>query len=209
MPEFAALSAESPSTRAEHFAAVLEDSQATLARDRRRLRRCRTVATRGMCRKRQRRHGATLGAGGDGVCTLRDAASDSGRLDRLLPMDYDVSEYPLTASRALGRRADHGLRTLLETTDRKVERNEPIGAAVRAKDQGVAHSVMHPIPSSVRKGTDVGRLGRWRCWGNTGPNITVSHGIMWRFLAACSSSHGASFDRFEDAWEGSIPSSRT
>jgi hypothetical protein len=28
---------------------------------------------------------------------------------------------------------------------------------------------------------------------------------MWRFLAACWSSIGASSDRFERAWEGSIP----
>jgi len=28
---------------------------------------------------------------------------------------------------------------------------------------------------------------------------------MWRFLAATSSSVGASSDRFEQAWEGSIP----
>jgi hypothetical protein len=32
-----------------------------------------------------------------------------------------------------------------------------------------------------------------------------SHGIMWRFLAACSSWHGASSDPFEQAWEESIP----
>ena len=28
---------------------------------------------------------------------------------------------------------------------------------------------------------------------------------MWRFLAACWSSHAASSDRFERAWEGAIP----
>ncbi len=156
MPEFAALGAESPSARAEHFGAVLEDSQATLAlaalvvhvdgegavpwrRDAR-------------VEGGQRSHGATLGAGGSGVCTLRDAASEWSRLDGLLPMDNDVSEGPLTASRTLGRRADHGFRTLLESTDRKVQRNEPIGAAVRAKDQGVADPVTRQIPTSVRKG---------------------------------------------------------
>jgi hypothetical protein len=42
-----------------------------------------------------------------------------------------------------------------------------------------------------------------RC-ANSGPFSLSSHGIMWRFLAACSRLHGASSDRFEQAWEGSI-----
>ena len=47
--------------------------------------------------------------------------------------------------------------------------------------------------------------GAWMCWANTGPISLSSHGVMWRFLAAPSSSDGASSDRFEQAWEGSIP----
>ena len=47
--------------------------------------------------------------------------------------------------------------------------------------------------------------GAWRCWANTGPISLSSHGVMWRFLAASSSSDGAFSDHFEQAWEGSIP----
>ena len=47
--------------------------------------------------------------------------------------------------------------------------------------------------------------GARRCWTNTGPISLSSHGVMWRFLAAPSGSDGASSDRFERAWEGSIP----
>jgi hypothetical protein len=46
--------------------------------------------------------------------------------------------------------------------------------------------------------------GAWRCWANTGPISLSSHGVMWRFLAASSSADGASSDRSEQAWEGSI-----
>ena len=46
--------------------------------------------------------------------------------------------------------------------------------------------------------------GAWRCWANTGPISLSSHGVMWRFLAVSASLDGASSDRFEQAWEGSI-----
>jgi hypothetical protein len=36
-------------------------------------------------------------------------------------------------------------------------------------------------------------------------NAQSSHGVMWRFLAAPSSSGGAFSDQFHQAWEGSIP----
>jgi hypothetical protein len=47
--------------------------------------------------------------------------------------------------------------------------------------------------------------GARRRWANTGPISLSNYGVTWRFLAAPSSSDGASSDRFEQAWEGSIP----
>jgi len=72
--------------------------------------------------------------------------------------------------------------------------------AFRPRVSALAHpSILHrtrgqPAPRGV-----------WTCWANTGPISLSSHGVMWRFLAVSASLDGASSDRFEQAWEGSIP----
>ena len=42
-------------------------------------------------------------------------------------------------------------------------------------------------------------------FGGARPISQSGHGVMWRFLTVASSLNGASSDRFEQAWEGSIP----
>jgi hypothetical protein len=90
--------------------------------------------------------------------------SDWGGLDWLLPADHNVSEDPLTASRALGHGTDDGFRLLLKPMSREVERYEAIGAAAGAKDHAGHRGTGVPAPS-VRKSTPAA----WaQCGGHRG-----------------------------------------
>jgi hypothetical protein len=87
-----------------------------------------------------------------------------------------------------GRLNDESARSRLA-----LENDRPVKSASATRASSVqTHASPHP-------------RGAWRCWANTGPIPLANCGVMWRFLAACWSSSGASSHRLERAWEGSIP----